>query len=296
MISVRKIILLCMFKGYFNFLNDKCYIKFRYRIQMRKKLNLKNPKTYNEKCQWLKLYDRKKIYTTMVDKYLAKKYVASIIGEKYIIPTLGIYETFDDIDFQKLPNKFVIKCTHDSGGLVIVKNKADFDIEKARKKINKSMKKNYYFTGREWPYKDVKPRILVEKYMEDTKNKSMRDYKFFCFNGLPKIMYISEGLENHLTAHISFYDMNFKLTDCRREDYKPLEYYPKKPNNFELMKELAIKLSKDIPHVRVDFYEINGKLFFGELTFFTCSGMIPFEDEKWNIKLGDWIDINNDKV
>ena len=261
---------------------DKLYLKLKYRSKTGKKLDFKNPKTYNEKLQWLKLYDRKDIYTTMVDKCEAKKYVAGIIGKEYIIPTIGVYDKFEDIDFKELPKQFVIKCTHDSGGLVICKNKDQLDIDEAREKITDCLKKNYYWRGREWPYKNVRPRILVEKYMEDKSSKTMRDYKFFCFDGKPEIMYLSEGLENHKTARMSFYDMNMHLVDC-------LEYIPERPKNFEKMKEFSAILSKDIPHLRVDWYEINGKLYFGELTFTTCSGIIPFADENWDRRLGDFI-------
>lgn len=274
---------------------DKLYLKLKYRSKTGKKLDFKNPKTYNEKLQWLKLYDRKDIYTTMVDKCEAKKYVADIIGKEYIIPTIGVYDKFEDIDFKELPKQFVIKCTHDSGGLVICKNKDQLDIDEAREKITDCLKKNYYWRGREWPYKNVRPRILVEKYMEDKSSKTMRDYKFFCFDGKPEIMYLSEGLENHKTARMSFYDMNMHLVDCRRSDYRPLEYIPERPNNFEKMKEFSAILSEDIPHLRVDWYEINGKLYFGELTFTTCSGIIPFADENWDRRLGDFIKLKEIK-
>ena len=272
-------------------MSDKKYVCLTYKKKFRKELDLNNPKTFNEKMQWLKLNDRKEIYTTMVDKYEVKKYVASIIGEEYIVPTIGIYNNFDEINFEELPNQFVIKCTHDSGGLVIVKDKRKLNIKNARKKINKCLKKNFYYSGREWPYKNVKPRIIIEEYLNDEDNVKMRDFKFFCFNGIPKLMYISEGLENHNTASISFYDMDFKLTDCKRSDFKQLSYTPQKPKTFELMKKYSMLLSKDIPHLRVDWYEINGHLYFGELTFSTCSGFIPFENDKWNRKLGDWIDL-----
>ena len=278
--------------GFYNRMSDAEYLKRKYRLRMKKELSLENPRTFNEKLQWLKINDRKDIYTTMVDKYEAKKYVANIIGGEYIIPTLGIYGKFEEIDFDKLPNQFVIKCTHDSGGLAIVKDKSKMDLRKIRKKINKSLKRNYYYIGREWPYKNVKPRIIVEKYMEDKNNEFMRDYKIFCFNGKPEIMYLSEGLEDHKTAGISFYDMDMKLTGCRRSDYRPIAYVPEKPKNFEKMKEFSAILSKGIPHLRVDWYEINGKLYFGELTFSTCGGMMPFEDENWDKKLGDLIDLN----
>lgn len=273
-----------------NIIPDAIFLRIMYKKVFGKKLNLKNPQTFNEKLQWLKLYDRKDIYTTMVDKYEVKEYVAKIIGDKYIIPTIGVYNKFDDIDFDELPNQFVIKCTHDSGGLVIVDDKKNFDIKNARKKINKSLKKNYYYNSREWPYKNVKPRIIVEKYMEDKKYKSMRDYKFFCFDGKPKLMYISEGSHTN-DAKIAFYDMDFNKLDIKRKDYKDFEILPNKPLNFEKMKEIARVLSKGIPHLRVDLYDVNGKIYFGELTFSTCSGYIPFSDEKWDKKLGDMLDL-----
>ena len=270
---------------------DRFMLKYSYNRVFKKRLDLKNPKVFNEKLQWLKLYDRKDVYTTMVDKYEVKNYVANIIGEEYIIPTLGIYKRWEDINFDVLPNQFVIKCTHDSGGIVIVKDKNVLDLKKAKEKITKSLKRNFYYIGREWPYKNVEPRIIIEKYLIDS-NNSMRDYKFFCFNGKPEIMYISEGLENHETASMSFFDMDFNLTNCKRSDYKELGYMPEKPQTFEKMKEFASVLSKGIPHLRVDFYEIDGHLYFGELTFFTNSGYIPFEDEKWNLKLGEMIDLS----
>ena len=185
-------------------LPDKIYLKLMFRIKMHRKLNLKNPQTFNEKLQWLKLYDRNYDYIKMVDKYEAKKYVADIIGSEYIIPTFGLYDKFEDINFDELPNQFVIKCTHDSGGIVICRNKESFDINAAKKKIEGSLHENYYSYGREWPYKNVKPRIIIEQYMEDNRNQSLIDYKFFCFDGEPEIMYVSEGLENHDTASISF--------------------------------------------------------------------------------------------
>ncbi len=270
---------------------DELYLKIKYFIKLKRRLNLKNPSAFSEKLQWLKLNDRKDIYTTMVDKYEVKKYVSDIIGDEYIIPTIGIYNSFEEIDFDKLPNRFVMKCTHDSGGLVICKDKSNINMSEARKKINNCLKRNYYYGGREWPYKNVEPKIIIEEYMEDNNNISMRDYKFFCFDGKPKMMYISEGLENHSTASMSFFDMNFKLSECKRKDYKLLNYLPNKPKTFEKMKKLSAILSKGIPHVRVDWYEINGRLYFGELTFYTCSGFIMFEDEKWDKMIGDWITI-----
>ena len=268
-------------------LPDKIYLKLMFRIKMHKKLDLKNPKSFNEKLQWLKLYDRNPEYVKMVDKYEAKKYVADIIGEEYIIPTLGIYDKFDDIDFDKLPKQFVIKCTHDSGGIVICRDKDKLDIENAKKKIESSLKENYYYYGREWPYKHVKPRILIEQYMEDKKAKELIDYKIFCFNGEPKIIYVSEGLENHETASISFYDINFNEIDIKRSDFKKFDKKLEAPLNIKQMKEFSKILSNNIPHVRCDWYEINNKVYFGELTFSTCSGFIPFEREDMDYIIGE---------
>ncbi len=296
MISMKKfrpknIILSMLYRNYFFFLPDKMFLKLRYRLVFDKKLNLKTPKLFNEKIQWLKLYDRKDIYTMMVDKIEAKKYVANIIGKEYIVPTLGIYNEFDDIDFNVLPKQFVIKCNHDSDGLIICRDKSKLDIEAARKKINRCLKRNYYAIGREWPYKNVKPKILIEEYMEDKKTKVLRDYKFFCFNGIPKIMYISE--KSHTKDQkIAFFDMDYNQLDIKRTDYNNYEKLPNIPVNFEKMKKLAAVLAKKICHLRVDFYEVNGKIYFGELTFHTGSGFISFEDDKWNLELGKLIDIS----
>lgn len=276
-------------------IKDEKYLKLRYELRMNKKLTLTNPQTFNEKLQWLKLYDRKPEYIQMVDKYEAKKYVANIIGEEYIIPTLGVWEKFEDIDFNKLPKQFVLKCTHDSGGLVICKDKSKLNMEEIKKKINKSLKRNYYYSGREWPYKNVKPRIIIEKYMATDKQTELIDYKFFCFNGEPKFLYVSEGLSDHSTAKISFANMNYELLEFYRKDYKPFIELPKKPVNFEEMKELAKKLSKNIPFVRVDFYNVEGKIYFGELTFYPCSGYIPFEPKEYDEILGDMLELPKEK-
>lgn len=279
-------------RGVFSFLQDKIYLKIMFRIRMREKLNLRTPKTFNEKLQWLKLYDRQAQYTDMVDKYEVKRYVANKIGDKYIIPTLGIWDKFEEIDFKKLPLTFVLKCTHDSGGIVICQDKRNFDIDAAREKINQCLKINYYKHGREWPYKDVKPRILAEKYMTDYNTlepNGLIDYKFYCFNGEPLYLYVSDNLNNHDLAHISFLDMNYSRAEFSRTDYPPFKILPKKPVNFEKMKELARKLSLGTRFLRVDFYEIKGKIYFGELTFYPCSGFMPFNPKEWDEKLGQMI-------
>lgn len=270
-------------------LPSKTYLKLKYKASTGKKLNLKEPQTFNEKLQWLKLYNKNPIYTTMVDKYEAKKYVAERIGEEYIIPTLGEWDKFDDIDFDTLPNQFVLKCTHDSGGLFIVKDKSTFNKEKAKRKIKKSLKANFYLWGREWPYKNVKRRIIAEKYMEDTETQELRDYKFFCFDGEVKALFVAtdRGKIDEETK-FDFYDEHFNHLPFLHGHPNATKEI-KKPLNFDKMKELASILSKDIPHVRVDFYEIDREIYFGELTFFHHGGFVPFEPEEWDYKFGDYI-------
>lgn len=281
--------------GFYNKMSDEKYLKKEFKLRMGYNLDLQNPQTFNEKLQWLKLYDRNSEYTKMVDKYEVKKYVSNIIGKEYIIPTLGIYNNFNEIDFDKLPNQFVIKCTHDSGGIIICKDKNNLDIKKAKKKINTFLNRKYFYIHREWPYKNVKPRIIIEKYMEDKHIKELRDYKFFCFNGKPKIMYISDNSHRD-NQHCCFFDINYNKLNIKRKDYKEFEQNIEKPHNFNKMIEFSKKLSKNIPHVRVDWYEINNKLYFGELTFYTCSGFIPFETEEWNYKMGEMLELPEKKI
>lgn len=277
-------------RTFLRLLDDEKYLRILFKSNMGYPLNLKNPRTFNEKINWLKIHDRKPVYTTMVDKYEAKKYVATIIGEEKIIPTLGVWNNFEDIDFSVLPNQFVLKCTHDSGGLVICRNKNELDISATRKKINRSLKRNYYLLGREWPYKNVKPRIIAEKYMDDN-GKGLRDYKFFCFSGEPKFMYISEGLDNHKTAKVSFYSLEGNLLPFKRRDYRPFEKEIALPAGYTETLKTCKKLSAkiDAPFVRVDLYCIDGKTYFSEITFSPCSGFIPFEPQEWDEKLGELI-------
>ena len=276
-------------KGFFKCLPDKMVLKLLFSARAKYKLNLKNPQTFNEKLQWLKLYDRKPIYTTMVDKYAVKKYVADIIGEEYIIPTFGVWDKFDDIDFDKLPNQFVLKCTHDSGGLVIVKDKTELNKKFAKKKIENCLKRDYYIYNREWPYKNVPRKIIAEQYMEDTETQELRDYKFFCFNGEVKALFIASDRGNPKEeTKFDFYDENFNhlpFTNGHPNATKEIV----KPKSFEKMKELASILSKGIPHLRVDFYEIDGRIYFGELTFCHWSGLMPFNPEEWDYTFGNWL-------
>lgn len=272
---------------------DKLYLQLLYRRIFNKKLDLNNPKSFNEKLQWIKLYDRRPEYTMMVDKYAVKEYVAGKIGKKYIIPTLGIWDKPEDIEWDNLPNQFVLKCTHDSGGLVICRDKDKLDKEAAIKKLSESLKRNYYIAGREWPYKNVPRRIIAEKYMEDVSVGELPDYKFFCFDGVVKALFI--GTERGTgDVKFDFYDADFNHLDFVQEHPMAGKVLPK-PQHFEKMKELASQLSQGIPHVRVDFYNINGDIYFGEMTFFHHGGVIPFHPEEWDYTFGSWIKLPKDK-
>ena len=240
----EKAVLWANWKGYLNWLPDKIYLNIMYKSRMNKKLNLKNPKTFNEKLQWLKVYDRHSKYIQMVDKYEVKKYITEKIGPDYIIPTYGVWNSFDEINFDMLPNQFVLKCTHDCGGLVICRDKSSFDMEMARNKIDRCLKRNYFYNGREWPYKNVKPRVIAEKYMEDPSSIVLKDYKFYCFNGKPEFVQLSQGMEKHSTASMAFLTLEWERLPFERSDFLRINTLPPKPLNFELMKSLAEKLSE----------------------------------------------------
>ena len=266
------------------YLSDRLYLKLLFRHRVGYNLNLDNPQSYNEKLQWLKLNDIHSEYTQMVDKVEAKKYVASIIGEKYIIPTISVYNNVDEIDFNALPTQFVLKCTHDSGGIVVCKDKALLDVEKAKRKLKKGWGKNYYKYNREYPYRDVKPRIIAEQYMEDESGYELKDYKFFCFGGEPQLLFVAT--DRPLDTKFDFFDMDWKhLPFTNGHPNNPNQIA--KPKNFEEMKDVVRKLSKGFPHVRVDLYNVDGNIYFGELTFFHWSGMTPFVPLEWDYKLGE---------
>ena len=270
-------------------MDDYDYIKILYEEFLGKKLNLINPEGYNEKLQWLKLYDRKSLYTDLADKINVKEYVAKRIGKQYIIPTIGIYNNFDE-----LPNKFVMKCNHDSGGLVICKDKNKFNKRLAKKKIEKSLRNNYFYKSREWSYKNVNPRIIIEKYMAD-ENDELIDYKFFVFNGKVKMMFVATDRNAETETCFDFYDENFRhlpFTNGHPNSNRKIE----KPQCFEKMLYLAEVLGKNIPHVRVDFYNINGKIYFGEITFYHLGGLVRFEPEEWDKRIGNMLELPKEKL
>ena len=273
---------------------SKLYLSSIYKIIFGYDINWENPKSFNEKLQWLKVYDRRPEYTTMVDKYAVKVFVKERIGEEHIIPTLGVWESPEKIDWNALPNQFVLKCTHDSGGLVICRDKTKFDKEAAIQKIRKSLRRNFYLGGREWPYKNVPRRIIAEKYMEDEYGE-LRDYKFFCFNGVVKALFIATERQKREEPYFDFFDENFRHLDMRHGHPNAPEP-PSKPRCFEQMKEIASSLSKGFPELRVDLYEVNGKVYFGEFTLFHHSGLVHFDPECWDLEFGKLITLPSKQI
>lgn len=243
-------------RGFFNWMKDETHLKIVYRIKMGKKLNLINPQTYNEKLQWLKLYGYSPEYTNYVDKYKVREHIKNTIGDEYLIPLLGVWNNYDEIDFDSLLNSFVLKCTHDSGSVIICKDKQKFDISSARKILNKSLKRNYYWGTREKPYQNIKPRIIAEKFMVDESRTELKDYKFFCFDGEAKALFVATN--RNVDTRINFLDKDFNelpISQYYKKSNKKIE----KPIGFNKMVKLAERLSKNIPHVRVDFYNVNEK-------------------------------------
>ena len=274
-----------LIKKHPSWMSDEFYIRTLWRMVMGYKLDLKNPKTFNEKLQWLKLYDHNPLYTTLVDKLRVKDWVAEKIGAQYVIPTLAVWESAEDIDISKLPDQFVLKCNHDSGSVVICKDKAKFDLVATKEKLGKALQHNFYWDAREWAYKHVKPCIFAEAYMEDSNSDDLLTYKFLCFDGEPKLMYVTVKNDN---IWENYYDMDFRLLDLTRKypnHTSPLA----KPKCFDEMKEVAAKLSKGMSHVRIDLYEVNGQIYFSEYTFYDWGGLFDFKDNRVNNQLGEYV-------
>lgn len=271
------------------FIPDKLYLKLQYKNFIGKKLDLKNPETFNEKLQWLKLYNRNPLYTQLVDKYEVRKYIAKTIGEEYLIPLLGVYDNFDEIDFDVLPSKFVLKPNHTSGNVYICKDKSQINYIQLKKEVNMWLKRRYYWIHREWPYKNVKPRIICEKYMVDESGTELKDYKFMCFNGEVKCIFVCLNRNSVNGLNINIYDPSWNLMPFGRPNHLNSNTTILKPKNFYKMVQFAEKLSRDIPFVRVDFYETNGRLYFGELTFYPGAGFEEFNPESYDYLLGSWI-------
>ena len=269
-------------------LPDELFLKIKFRQMMGKKLDLESPQTFSEKIQWLKLYDRRPEYTTMVDKYAVKDYVAKKIGAEYIIPTLGVWDSVEDIEWDLLPNQFVLKCTHDSGGLVICRDKSKLDRQGAEKILHRGLVRDYYRKSREWPYKNVKPRIIAEKYIDPSPQIDLPDYKFFCFNGEPKFCQVISGRGSKMC--IDFFDHDWTHQVFHEPKFFPFaDEIPQKPKHLEEMWRLARLLAENKAFSRIDFYDINDHVYFGEITFFPTSGMGGFMPDEWDMIFGNLI-------
>ena len=282
--------------GFFNWLPDKPYLQLAYWGQMGKNIDLDNPQTFNEKLQWLKLYDRNPRYHSLVDKYELKQYIAEKIGSEYTIQTLGLWNNVDEIPFDQLPNEFVLKCTHDSGSIIICQNKKDFDINAAKKKLTHHMKKSTYWLGREWPYKGITARIIAEPYLKDTRVhkqenqiKGLSDYKVHCFDGRPKVILVCKERFSEEGVTEDFFDVQWNRLSVKRPDTGNSKENIPCPEKLEEMLSISKVLSKGIPFVRVDFYLVNQQLYVGELTFFPASGLKGFLPASFDEEMGTWL-------
>ena len=286
-----------MRKIWFLFPNDELYLRIIYRLEMGHRLDLKNPQTFTEKIQWLKLYDRKPEYTRMVDKITAKEYVSEIIGKEYIIPTLGVWDHFDDIDFSILPDAFVLKTNHGSGGsdVVICRDKTNFDYLGAKRKLERSLKGNCYRRYREWPYKNIVPRIFAEELLDvgGGKHNDITDYKFFCFNGEPKYCQVIQ--DRHSKETIDFFDMGWRHKEFIGLNPKavPAEIVPECPKTLNRMIDIARKLSIGKNFARIDLYEVGDTCYFGEITLYPASGFGVFKPAESDKKIGKILEIKN---
>lgn len=267
---------------------DKMFIKLSYWSHFCKWINLDNPVTFNEKLQWLKLNHKKAKYCDYADKFTVRNYIKDVIGEQYLVPMIGVYDTVSDIEWDMLPDKYVLKCTHASGRNIICSDKLALDIENAKRKLKVWMKSNFFWHGREWVYKTIKPRIVAEQYLENPTCDELIDYKFMCFNGEPKCLFLCLDRQSNESLKVDFYDMEWNPMPFERH-YKRSGRQIPRPKCFDEMAKLARKLSEGIPFVRVDFYEVNGQVYFGELTFFPGNGMEEFTPEYYDELLGSWI-------
>jgi len=267
---------------------DSVMSKFYFKVVLGKKLNLENPQTFNEKLQWLKIHDIHPEYTQLVDKIAVRDYITEKIGGEYLFPLLGSWEKFEDIDFDSLPDKFVLKCNHDSGSVKIITDKNQINKDELSAFFKGRLKLNPYNAGREYPYKDVKPLIIAEKFMEASDGKGINDYKFFCFDGKPEIMFVAT--DRAIDVRFDFYDMDFNHLSIYNI-HPNSDSVVEKPKCFDEMKQLCEKLTKGMKFVRLDLYEIDGKVYFGEFTFFHGGGFYLFEPDEWEKKLGDLIKI-----
>lgn len=272
---------------------DSWFLRIKFYRNFGRFPDLVHPRTFNEKLQWLKLHDRNPLYTRMVDKYEAKKYVAEIIGPQYIIPTLGVWDRAEEIDFDSLPDQFVLKATHDSGRVIICTDKSTLDRQKAIDEMRISLRRNFYAITREWPYKNVKPRIIAEQLLETGDSEDLADYKIHNFNGIPKVILVCRNRFGETGLTEDFFDPTWRHLDVRRPEHPNAPVLENKPEELAQMLELSRKLSKDYPFMRTDFYCVSGKIYFGEITLYPASGCVPFIPESFDVLLGQELNIKN---
>lgn len=280
--------LVCHCPEWLSVILDRIYLRSLFKKTFGYELDLNNPSTFNEKLNWLKLYNRNSLYTKLVDKYKVKDFVAKRIGEEYVIPLINVYRKAEEINFEELPNQFVLKCNHNSD-VIIVRDKSKIDVQQVVQRLSQQLRYGHYYDYREWPYRNVEPMIIAEKYMQDQFGE-LRDYKFLCFNGKVRIMYIATNRMKNEEPYFNFFDSEFNPLNLENGHPKN-PHLPQKPQNFDKMKSLAEDLSKGFPHVRVDFYEVNGLIYFGEFTFYHMAGITPFKPSEWDKVLGDYIDL-----
>ena len=272
-----------------NWLPDEMYLRIMYFLKTKRKLNIDNPRTFNEKMQWIKINCHSSEMTMYADKYRVKQFIANTLGEKYVIPTIAVWKSAEEIDEKKLPEQFVLKCNHDSGSVIVCRDKGKFDFKDARERLGRALQHTGFWYGREWPYKDISPCIIAETYLDSRNAEGLMDYKFFCFNGKPEMLYASIGLEHHPTAKISFFDLEGNELPFHRSDYQPLGRRLDLPDNYDEMLKIAERLASqiDVPFVRIDLYSVDQQIYFSEVTFFPCNGVLPFEPQDWDEKLGE---------
>lgn len=291
-IGVKTILIVALNKLSFLF-PDKLYLRLQFRLRMGYCIDFKRPQTLSEKIQWLKLNYKNPLFPSLVDKYSVKEYVSQLIGKGHIIPTLQVWSNPDEIDFDSLPQQFVLKTTHGGGnsGVIICKDKNCFDKRATIEKLRKALKQDIYKDFREWPYKFIKKRIIAEKYMAQEDGTPLVDYKFFCFNGIPRFIYVSQNIPGDRRTISAFLDMNWEMLPFKKKNENHAVSYPPKPESFDELKRIALLLANGFPFVRIDLYEINKEVYFSEYTFFPSSGMQPYEPTEWDRKLGDMLDL-----
>ena len=277
-------------QGFYDSMDDEKFIRKQYKVRTGRTLDLKNPQRFNEKLQWLKLYNRKDLFTTMVDKYEVKKYVTSLIGERYVIPLLGVWDHFDEIDFDKMPEQFVLKTTHGSGGIAVCRDKSQFDPSSLRDRFENALKVNYFIKGREWPYKNVKPRIIAEQYVQDGDTLNLNVYKVFNLSGKPTLIQTIQNDKNP-NETIDYFDTSWNLLELRQNFPNSPQPLPK-PKTLDEILDLSAKCSKGFPFLRTDWFEVNNQVFFSEFTFYSDNGFEPFYPDSWDLKLGSLIDLS----